>query len=45
MTGFSPINGYTLTTSLFLDRDFNLKPKSNRQPEYGRGALYQIAQE
>ncbi len=45
MTGFSPINGYTLTTSLFLHRDFNLKPKSERQPQYGRGSLHQCAEE
>lgn len=45
MTGFSPINGYTLTTSLFLHREFNFKPKSKNQPEHGLGALYQYAEE
>jgi precorrin-6B methylase 2 len=45
MTGFSPINGYTLTTSLFFHRDFNFKPKFKHQPEYGIGALHQYAKE
>ncbi|MDX2255901.1 MAG: hypothetical protein NW214_10320 [Pseudanabaenaceae cyanobacterium bins.39] len=45
MTGFSPINGYTLTTSFFLHREFNLKPKSRHQPEHGIGGLIQYGDE
>jgi hypothetical protein len=45
MTGFSPINGYTLTTSFFLHREFNFQPKSRHQPEHGIGALRQYGEE
>ncbi|MCA2847468.1 MAG: SAM-dependent methyltransferase [Pseudanabaena sp. M135S2SP2A07QC] len=45
MTGFSPINGYTLTTSFFFHREFNFQPKSENQPEHGLGALRQYAEE
>ncbi|WP_017325982.1 hypothetical protein [Synechococcus sp. PCC 7336] len=39
MAGFGPINYYTWTTSLFLHREFNLKPKSSLQPTHAPGAL------
>jgi precorrin-6B methylase 2 len=45
MTGFSPINGYTLTTSFFLHRKFDFQPKSKHQPEHGLGALKQYGKE
>ncbi len=45
MTGFSAINGYTLTTSFFFHREFNFQPKSKHQPEHGLGALHQYAEE
>jgi precorrin-6B methylase 2 len=45
MTGFSPINGYTLTTSFFFHREFNFLPKSENQPVHGVGALHQYAEE
>lgn len=45
MTGFGPINHYTWTTSFFLHRKFNFRPKSVNQPEHGIGSLKQYAQE
>ena len=38
MHGFGPVNPYTWTTSLFLDRAFAMKPKGDRQPEYSKCA-------
>lgn len=38
MTGFVPINGNTQTTSLFLHREFVVKPKGARLPQPGPGA-------
>ena len=32
MSGFSPINSYTLTTSFFFRRNVNLKPLHSTQP-------------
>lgn len=43
MTGLGPINPYVWTTSFFLHRKFNLKPKNVNQPEHGIGALKQYA--
>ena len=43
MTGLGPINAYAWTTSFFLHRDFNLKPKDVNQPKHGVGALKQYA--
>ena len=43
MTGLGPINPYVWTTSFFLHREFNFKPKSANQPEHGIGALKQYA--
>jgi hypothetical protein len=37
--GFGPVNNYTWTTSLFLDRAVQIIPKSGRLPEYGIGSL------
>jgi hypothetical protein len=39
MTGFSPINGYTSTTSFFFHRQFNFKPRAGRQPLHGIGSI------
>lgn len=38
-SGFGPINDYTWTTSLFLDRAYNFRPRSDRQPVPGIGSL------
>ena len=38
-TGFAPIIGYTTTTSFFLRRDFNFRPKYSEQPIRGIGSL------
>jgi hypothetical protein len=38
MTGFSPINDYTSTTSLYLHRAFRFAPLLERQPTPGIGA-------
>lgn len=38
-TGFGPVNDYTWTTSLFLDRTVQIIPKSDRLPQYGIGSL------
>ncbi len=38
MHGFGPVNPYTWTTSLFLDRAFAMKPKGDRQPGYSKCA-------
>jgi hypothetical protein len=37
--GFTPINDYTSTTSLFLSRDILLHPKVNHQPGYSKCAI------
>lgn len=37
--GIGPINYYTWTTSIFLDRDINLKPRLDIQPEPGIASL------
>lgn len=42
-TGMGPINYYTWTTSLFLQRDFNINACSERQPEYGIASIVQTA--
>lgn len=39
MTGFTPINDYTSTTSFYFDRAFNFAPRQDRQPVPGTGAL------
>lgn len=39
MTGFTPINDYTSTTSFYFDRDFRFGPRQERQPVPGIGAL------
>lgn len=36
--GFSPINSYSLTTTILFDRKINLKP-INRQPTYSKASL------
>ncbi len=38
-TGMGPINYYTWTTSLFLERHINLKARSELQPELGVASL------
>lgn len=38
MHGFGPVNPYTWTTSLFLDRAYAMKPKGDRQPDYSKCA-------
>ena len=38
MAGFGPVNGYTWTTSLFLDRAYAFRPRSARQPTPSLGA-------
>lgn len=37
--GFSPINAYTLTTSIFLSRDFCFAPKGGEQPQWSVDAI------
>jgi hypothetical protein len=39
MTGFGPINGYTLTTSFFLSRNVELRPAGPKQPVGGPGSI------
>jgi hypothetical protein len=39
MSGFGPINAYTWTTSLFLDRDFRPRPLADRLPLTPNGGL------
>jgi predicted O-methyltransferase YrrM len=39
MFGFGPINDYTWATSLFFDRGFAMKTKSEIQPKHGIGSL------
>ena len=39
MTGFAPLNANTGTTSFFFDRQFNVRPKRERQPTHGIGSL------
>lgn len=43
--GFGPINNYTWTTSIFLSRNFNFKPKKQIQPLSSVGAIKNNAQE
>jgi hypothetical protein len=38
-SGFGPVNPYTWTTSLFLHRDFRLRPVGERQPVPAVGSL------
>jgi hypothetical protein len=38
MTGFSPINEFTSTTSFYFDRRYNFAPKADRQPVGGIGS-------
>ena len=38
--GFSPINNYILTTSIFLSREFDFPIKNNRQPNNPFGGLF-----
>ena len=42
-TGLGPINYYTWTTSIFLDRNFSPKSRSELQPDHGIGSLVQVA--
>ncbi len=42
-TGLGPINYYTSTTSIFLDRNFAIKSRSEFQPEHGIRSLIQVA--
>ena len=37
--GFSPINAYTLTTSIFISRNFKFTPKNGIQPHYSLAAI------
>lgn len=37
--GFVPIIAHPITTSIFLDRKFDFKPKGPRQPNYGIGSF------
>ena len=39
MSGFGPINGYTLTTSFFLTRNVVLRPVAPQQPTGGPGSI------
>jgi hypothetical protein len=45
LAGFGPINDYTWTTSLFLQRSFSPRPKSGRQPMPSIGASVQSAED
>jgi hypothetical protein len=40
MSGFSPLNGYTVTTSFYFTRKVKLRPAHDRQPMYGIGNLH-----
>jgi hypothetical protein len=42
MTGFTPIGAHTQTTSLFLHRSFDFRPKGSRQPMPGPGAQLNV---
>ncbi len=44
-TGYGPVNNYTWTTSLFLTRGVQLRPRTNRMPEPGIGSLVQTGDE
>jgi hypothetical protein len=44
-TGFGPINNYVWTTSVFLHGAFRFKARTDMQPEYGVGALRQVAED
>jgi hypothetical protein len=44
-TGYGPVNNYTWTTSLFLRRNAQIKPRSTRLPEPGIGSLVQTGDE
>jgi hypothetical protein len=39
LAGFTPINNYTTTTSLFFHREFDFPRRHDRQPMHGIGAL------
>jgi hypothetical protein len=39
MSGFIPLNGYTVTTSFYFTRNVKLKPAHDRQPIHGIGNL------
>lgn len=41
-TGIGPINYYTWTTSIFLDRNFAMQSRSKLQPEHWIGSLIQV---
>ncbi len=43
--GFSPINNYTLSTSIFFSRNFRFKPTGERYPFFSFGALKQEGEE
>jgi hypothetical protein len=45
MSGFTPINGYTSTTSLFLHRDFRFTTQHQHQPYLSVGGLKHRAPE
>jgi len=45
MSGFTPINGYTSTTSFFLHRDFRFSSRCQHQPRHSIGALKHYAPE
>lgn len=45
MHGFGPINAYSWTTSLFLDRAFAPKPRAGRQPGYSVCAVRAVNDE
>ena len=40
--GFCPMNNYTKTTSLFIQRDFNPRPLAKVQPVNGWGNLWSM---
>ena len=44
-SGFGPINNYTWTTSLFLRRDCDLRPRGDRLPQPPIGSLVQTVEE
>jgi hypothetical protein len=44
-TGFGPVLNNTWTTSLFLRRAVRIKPRGERLPEYGIGAVRQVLEE
>jgi hypothetical protein len=44
-TGYGPVNNYTWTTSLFLSRNVNIRPRGDRMPEPGISSLLQTGDE